>query len=146
MTRDNACGARCRRSMYKFKIDKIAINCIDGKQEIIPKRVNVIVGPNNSGKSRLLKEIRDYLTGDYKNLSLLQRLDFPYPDNFDELNMTYDIESKMRQDLYGNWMLKVYNSKPNQALDMNASLESYYSRNVNVFGENWKEQFANAVK
>ena len=132
--------------MYKFKIDKIAINCIDGKQEIIPKRVNVIVGPNNSGKSRLLKEIRDYLTGDYKNLSLLQRLDFPYPDNFDELNMTYDIESKMRQDLYGNWMLKVYNSKPNQALDMNASLESYYSRNVNVFGENWKEQFANAVK
>ena len=47
--------------MYKFKIDKILANKSNGTEEIIPKKINVLVGPNNSGKSRFLKEIRDYL-------------------------------------------------------------------------------------
>lgn len=47
--------------MYRFKIEKIVVNASSGVKDINPKRINVIVGPNNSGKSRFLKEIRDSL-------------------------------------------------------------------------------------
>ena len=86
--------------MYKFKINQININSINGIQEIVPKRINIIVGPNNSGKSRLLKELRDYLAGDHRDLKLLSTVDFPYPDSFDEINTAYNIGSKMVQDQY----------------------------------------------
>lgn len=131
--------------MYKFKIDKIVVNSTKGVQSIIPKGINVIVGPNNSGKSRLLKELRDYLAGDHQDLKILKNVEFPYPDSFEEINDSYDIESKMVQDPYGNWMLKVYTNKPNQSLDMTASLESYFTRNVNAIGGNWKDTLTNVI-
>lgn len=131
--------------MYKFKINQININSINGIQEIVPKGINIIVGPNNSGKSRLLKELRDYLAGDHRDLKILSTVDFPYPDSFDEINTAYNIGSKMVQDQYGNWMLKVYTNRPDQTLDMTASLESYFTRNINAFGGNWQEHFTNVV-
>lgn len=54
--------------MYKFKINNINVNSPNGNTVIEPKKINVIVGPNNSGKSRLLKEIRNYLAGDLNDL------------------------------------------------------------------------------
>ena len=54
--------------MYKFKINKIEVNGTTGKEIIIPKKINIIVGPNNSGKSRFLKELRDYMSGETKIL------------------------------------------------------------------------------
>lgn len=44
--------------MYNFKIKEIITN--DGSK-IIPKKINVIIGPNNCGKSRFLKDIKDTL-------------------------------------------------------------------------------------
>lgn len=131
--------------MYKFKINQININSINGIQGIVPKRINIIVGPNNSGKSRFLKELRDYLAGDHRNLRILSTVDFPYPGSFGEINATYNIGSKMVQDQYGNWMLKVYTNRPDQTLDMTASLESYFTRNINAFSGNWQEHFTNVV-
>ena len=131
--------------MYKFKIKQINVNSVSGIQEIVPKRINIIVGPNNSGKSRLLKELRDYLAGDHRDLRILSKVDFPYPDNFEKIDAAYNIGSKMVQDQYGNWMLKVYTNRPDQTLDITASLESYFTRNINAFGGNWKELFTNVV-
>lgn len=54
--------------MYKFKINNININSLNGNAVIEPNNINVIVGPNNSGKSRLLKEIINYLAGDLNDL------------------------------------------------------------------------------
>ena len=132
--------------MYKFKINRINVNSINGIQEIVPKRINIIVGPNNSGKSRLLKELRDYFAGDHRDLRILSTVDFPYPDSFDEINAAYNIGSKMVQDQYGNWMLKVYTNRPDQTLDMTASLESYFTRNINGYGGNSQEHFTNVVE
>lgn len=132
--------------MYKFRINQINVNSINGIQKIEPKRINIIVGPNNSGKSRLLKELRDYFAGDHRDLKILSAVDFPYPDSFDEINAAYNIGSKMIQDQYGNWMLKVYTNKPDQTLDISASLESYFTRNINGFGGNWQEHFTNVVE
>lgn len=132
-------------TMYKFKINQIDVNSTNGVQNIIPKRINILVGPNNSGKSRLLKELRDYLSGDHRDLRILSNVDFVYPENFEEVNAAYNIGSKMIQDQFGNWMLKVYTNKPDQSLDMTASLESYFTRNINGFGGNWIEHFTNVV-
>ena len=49
--------------MYRFKIGKLVVNSLNNKIEIEPKTVNIIIGPNNSGKSRFLKEIRSFLNG-----------------------------------------------------------------------------------
>ena len=92
--------------MYKFKIDKIIVNTADGTEEIVPKKVNIIVGPNNSGKSRFLKEIRDYLSGDNRDIKIINSIENPLPKSFSELDNVYDVSSKMVKDQYGNWMLK----------------------------------------
>lgn len=113
--------------MYKFKIDKIIVNTADGTEEIVPKKVNIIVGPNNSGKSRFLKEIRDYLSGDNRDIKIINSIENPLPKSFSELDNVYDVSSKMVKDQYGNWMLKSYSNKPTQVLDMTASLESYFT-------------------
>lgn len=132
--------------MYKFRIDKIVVNSTDGTEDIIPKKINVLVGPNNSGKSRFLKEIRDYLSGDNHDKKIINSIDYPFPENFSELDDAYNIKSKMVKDQNGNWMLKSYSNKPTQILDMTASLESYFTRSMNTFAGNWSEYFARIVE
>lgn len=56
--------------MYKFNINKIVVNTSEGTKDIVPKTINVFVGPNNSGKSRFLKELRDYLSGDERDINM----------------------------------------------------------------------------
>lgn len=132
--------------MYRFKIDKIIANTADGTEEIIPKKINVLVGPNNSGKSRFLKEIRDYLSGDNRDIRIINSLEFPFPQNFSQLDDAYNVTSKMIKDQYGNWMLKSYSNKPTQILDMTASLESYFTRNMNTIGGDWVKHFEGIVE
>ena len=131
--------------MYRFKIDAINVNTVDGIKSIVPKKINVIVGPNNSGKSRVLKEIRDYLSGDMNDIKIIEKIQYTFPRDFCELNEAYDIGTKMIQDQYGNWILKVYTNKPNSGLDMNCSLESYFTRNINSIGSSWRDQFTNVI-
>ena len=131
--------------MYRFKIDRINVNTVDGIQTIVPKKINIIVGPNNSGKSRLLKEIRDYLSGDRTDIKILADINCALPKDFYEFNEAYNVESKMVQDLHGNWMLKVYTNKPNSGLDMTASLESYFTRNINMIGGSWRDHYTNII-
>lgn len=132
--------------MYKFRIDKITVNTADGIEEIVPKKINVLVGPNNSGKSRFLKEIRDYLSGDNRDIKIINSIDYPFPQNFSELDNAYDVSSKMVKDQYGNWMLKSYSNKSTQVLDMSASLESYFTRTMNTIGGDWYEHFAGIIE
>lgn len=44
--------------MYNFKINEILTN---NGEKIIPKKINLIIGPNNSGKSQFLKDIKQLL-------------------------------------------------------------------------------------
>lgn len=85
--------------MYKFRIDKIIVNTADGIEEIVPKKVNIIVGPNNSGKNRLLKEIRDCLSGNDRDIKIINNIEYPFPKGFSELDNMYDVSSKMVKDL-----------------------------------------------
>lgn len=84
--------------MYKFKINNININSLNGNAVIEPKKINVIVGPNNPGKSRLLKEIRNYLAGDLNDLKIINDIGFTMPSSFEELNESYDIKNRVIRD------------------------------------------------
>ena len=84
--------------MYKFKINNININSLNGNAVIEPNNINVIVGPNNSGKSRLLKEIINYLAGDLNDLKIINDIGFTMPSSFEELNESYDIKNRVIRD------------------------------------------------
>lgn len=131
--------------MYKFNLENIKVNTSNGVEEMKPKQINVIVGPNNSGKSRFLKEIRDFLTGDNKDLKIIKEIKYPFPKDFLEFDEAYDITSKMLQDSYGNWILNSYTNKPNQVLNLSDSLENYFSRSRSTFCGDWKDFIARTI-
>ena len=131
--------------MYRFKINEITLNSISGEIKLIPKKVNVFIGPNNSGKSRFLKELRDYLSGDLKDLSIIKSMAFDYPDSFEELDRSYHLSDKMVKDLNGNWVLRTFSNKPDSIWNVHASFDSLYTKNLHSFGGDWKSFFKQII-
>ena len=113
--------------MYQFRLQKIETNTAHGIEELVPKRINILVGPNNSGKSRFLKELRDYISGDWKDLRIINNIDYPFPESIYDIDNRYKISSKIQHDYNNNWFLKAYSNKPDQPL---SSLVSF-SRSLN---------------
>lgn len=64
--------------MYNFKINTIKTN--DGST-ITPKKINIIIGPNSSGKSRFLKDIKNSLGNN----------NFPKKENIIIKEMNYEL-------------------------------------------------------
>ena len=131
--------------MFRFYIDNISVKTAGDILSIDPKKINVLVGPNNSGKSRLLREIRDYLSGDMSDLKIINKIQCPFPESFSELDESYHITDKMTQDIHGNWMLKSYSNKPVHAMDMNVTLESYFTRNMATYGGDLASHFERVI-
>ena len=98
--------------MFRFYIDNISVRIAEGTLDIVPKKINVLVGPNNAGKSRLLREIRDYLSGDKSDLKIVDKIQCPFPENLSGLDESYHITERMVKDINGHWMLKAYSNKP----------------------------------
>ena len=132
--------------MYKFSVKEISLNSQNEPFSLIPKPINIIIGPNNSGKSRVLKELRDYLLGDFNNLKITNNLSFDYPSDLSDLNQSYNLSKKISKDSNGNWFMRVYTNKPHSELDMNSSLESYYARNFNSYGGKWENHYEDVIK
>ena len=76
---------------YKYKIEKI---CLTQGDPITPGKINVFVGANNCGKTRLLKDMLAYITGNDEELVLLKELITPRPKNWEELRDAYDMHLK----------------------------------------------------
>ena len=76
--------------MYNFKINKIIINNNDS---IIPKSINIIIGPNNSGKSQFLKDIRNILKGNNSDYSpiVIKELNYELPKSVEEFDQRYNL-------------------------------------------------------
>lgn len=131
---------------YKFKIRKLSFETDSGAVDIEPSAINIFVGPNNSGKSRILKEIRDYLSGDREDIKILKDVECDFPNTFEELDGAYSVSSKMQRDYYGNWFFGGYSNKPNQPFDMNTTYESYFARQARVYSGDWKRVFSDVIK
>ena len=78
------------KSLYKYNLDKIYFK--NGK-DIIPKSLTVIVGPNNCGKSRILKDILELTTRERPQTVILRDVDFSLPDSLEELESSYQFNT-----------------------------------------------------
>lgn len=86
---------------YKYRIDKISfIN----KFELIPNHLTVIVGPNNSGKSRILKDILELTIKQDPRTIILSNVEFKLPESIDEFKNIYNIKANI--DNNGNHSLR----------------------------------------
>lgn len=121
------------------------LNSIQGEIPLKPKKVNVFIGPNNSGKSRFLKELRDYLSGDMRELSIIKEMKFDYPEDFEKLDESYHLSGKMVKDLNGNWVLRAFSNKTNNAWNVHTSFDSLYTKSLHSFGGDWKDHFKNII-
>lgn len=66
-------------------------------------RINLLVGANNCGKTQLLNDILSYMTGETGKTLILDELDIPYPDTWEEIEGIYDMHIV---DSNGNQQLK----------------------------------------
>lgn len=132
--------------MYRFKIGKLVVNSLNNKIEIEPKTVNIIIGPNNSGKSRFLKEIRSFLNGRENELKIIDSIENNYPKDFFELNEGYNVQNKVLRDYYGNLVLRTYAGQTSNNWDINSSIENYSTKNLNTISANWKEYFEGIIE
>lgn len=131
--------------MYKFKIEKIHFNIEMGKMEFVPKSVNIIVGSNNAGKSRILKELRDFFSGDHNDLKIIDKVEYSFPKTFSDFNEEFELDTKVANDKYGNYFLKAYNNKAAQPFELNESLESFYTRPLHSFSGNLNKYISDVI-
>ncbi|WP_026752089.1 ATP-dependent endonuclease [Sediminibacterium sp. C3] len=114
--------------MYTYKIQKLTLK--DGF-EITPGQLTVFVGPNNSGKSRLLKDILQLSTSNQHHTTILGSLEFTLPDDLDALLKSYHINVVLEG---GDFYLRTLDS---------SLLKSY---NLHVGGVNWSENIKSWLK
>lgn len=132
--------------MYNFKIKEIITN--DSKKSIIPKSINIIIGPNNSGKSQFLKDIRNILKGNNSDYSpiVIKKLNYELPKNFEEFNQRYNLNDRIFKINNNQYYIKDYSGIYNQEIEIDNSFSSYLDlSNVNV-DSNWKIQLDYMIK
>lgn len=94
--------------MYNFKIKQIITN---NGTAIIPKSINIIIGPNNSGKSQFLKDIKNSLSShNYLNKKNITIRDMKYilPKNKEEFISRYNLHSKIFSNSDNQYYIRNY--------------------------------------
>ncbi len=94
--------------MYNFKIKQIITN---NGTAIIPKSINIIIGPNNSGKSQFLKDIKNSLSShNYLNKKNITIRDMEYilPKNKEEFISRYNLHSKIFSNSDNQYYIRNY--------------------------------------
>jgi predicted ATPase len=132
---------------YQYKLLGVTMN--DGTI-FRPNKLMVIVGPNNAGKSRILKEIAAHTTASNRPAGIVvSAVDVNYPATLADLRQSYDIERY--QDTNGNWTFRVLNSELNQEHSISHgggwpySHEQQFSQQTGHFERFFAEQFGRAM-
>ena len=60
-------------------------------ESFTPGIINVFVGANNCGKTQLLKDMLSYITGKAGETIVLNELDIPYPDTWEDIETAYNM-------------------------------------------------------
>lgn len=113
--------------MFKYKINEV---CFSDGTKIQPGALTVIVGPNNSGKSRTLRDIETLCTGGAKPRVVVTGLIHSVPQNVPELLDAYKVES--HTDENGGVFLR----------SLSSNLTAQHSIHV---GPNWERHLESAL-
>ena len=90
-------------SNYRYRLNSLTLN--DGTT-LQPDKLMVLVGPNNSGKSRALKDIVAHTASELKPRGVIvSAVDVEHPGSLDELRRSYDVERHLDQN--GRWVARV---------------------------------------
>ena len=113
---------------YVFRINSLSFSC---GAEIAPRRINIFIGPNNSGKSKVLKEIRYEILGHWNphglsNLSsvVLSKLQLNLPNSIQEFESSYEPLEKLVSKTINGWRVRAYCNTGLQ-VDPNGNINYY---------------------
>ncbi|WP_189524845.1 AAA family ATPase [Nostoc sp. 'Peltigera membranacea cyanobiont' 232] len=88
--------------MYIYKLTRLVFN---NGEEVQPGNLTVIIGPNNAGKSRTLKDIAHKTTRNTPPPGIVvSEVEWTTPQNLQELREAYSLERY--QDEHANWMFR----------------------------------------
>lgn len=101
-------------SVYHFKIDEMIVG--DNRLSVEPSQITVLIGSNNVGKSRLLKEIRSRVLGGPNEVGtnaplqpiMLNGISFSLPDSYDELEESYGLSKRVKRGRDGNYRIDAF--------------------------------------
>lgn len=131
--------------MYNFKINEIKTK---DDTTIVPKGINIIIGPNNSGKSQFIKDIK-YLLGsnnpfEKRNL-IIDSMKYELPSAKQDFINRYEIESKLFRDNNNQYYIRNYSGINSGDINLNNSMSNYLDTgNINVM-EDWNHQLDTQV-
>ena len=124
--------------MYTYKLTRVGLN---NGLEISPGNLTVIIGPNNAGKSRALKDIAWKTTKDTPGQGIIVNdVEWTLPQNFQELREAYNL--KRYQDEHGNWMFRTLAPELHQEYQINAQHWSNWDEQQNFLPYLNKAAFA----
>lgn len=132
--------------MYNFKIKKIITN---NNKEIYPKQINVIIGPNNSGKSQFLKDIKNSLlryNNPYSDKTIvIKSLEYDLPSDFDEFVERYRIKDLLFKTSDNQYYIRNYSGISSNMFHIHNNFSNYLdSGNINIYGD-WEETLKNQI-
>lgn len=88
--------------MYAYKLTRIVFN---DNSTIQPGNLTVIIGPNNAGKSRALKDIITKTTANPLIRGvIIKDIEWSLPQSLQELRDAYDVERNLEQ--HGSWIFR----------------------------------------
>lgn len=130
--------------MYNFYVNKIKFK--NGK-EINMNKINIIIGPNNCGKSTTLNELYKCCTGyrsSSRNNILVDQIACEYPKSIDEFKRRYNLDSLIYKTSQFQTYLKCmnFNEQNNNRVQVNSwesSIDAVISNNNN--NENFLSNF-----
>jgi len=128
--------------MYQYRINRIVFK---NGEEISPSALTVIVGPNNSGKSRILKDILELTTTQDQHSILLREIQFSMPDSYEDLTAAYNI--KMYREGNGSYSLRPLSPTltGSRSMGTSAGWEDMWRRNLESGNPaNFKQSFASS--
>lgn len=126
--------------MYNFKIEKIFTN---GGATIFPKGINIIIGPNNSGKSQFLKDIKNtldsYHHSNNKNI-VIKDMEYVLPKSREDFMNRYDLSSKIFKTHDNQYYIRNYSGVFNDGIVVGNSFNNYLDAgNINI-NDQWQRE------
>ncbi|MEH1928790.1 MAG: AAA family ATPase [Nostoc sp.] len=126
--------------MYIYKLTRIVFN---NGEEVQPGNLTVIIGPNNTGKSRTLKDIAQKTTRSTPIPGVVvSDVEWTTPQNLQELREAYSLERY--QDEHTNWMFRTLAPELSQEHQASANfwsekdeVISYILSNKSMFADNF---------
>lgn len=131
--------------MYNFKINRIKTK---SNQNIEPCSINIIIGPNNCGKSQFLKDIKNALQRDNgHNVTpvIIDEMEYTLPENAEQMIHQYSIDENVFKTRDGQYYIKNFSGINNYMFETQYSFDNYLdSGNISI-SQDWKKELEEMI-